>query len=70
MSGYDEATLRLAEIHGFETQWHDFIGRHRQVSLDTLRLLLRAEGVDTAVPGRRAGRCARTRAARTAGRRG
>jgi 4-alpha-glucanotransferase len=46
MNGQDAATLRLAEMHGFETQWHDFMGRHRQVGLDTLRLLLRAGGVD------------------------
>lgn len=48
MSGHDAATVALAEIHGFETQWHDYQGQHRQVSLDTLRLLLRAGGVDPA----------------------
>ncbi|WP_137127205.1 4-alpha-glucanotransferase [Roseomonas sp. HF4] len=50
MTAHDDAILRLAEIHGFETQWHDFMGRHRQVGLDTLRSLLRAEGVEISDP--------------------
>lgn len=50
MTGHDDAILRLADIHGFETQWHDFMGRHRQVGIDTLRSLLRAEGVDVGDP--------------------
>jgi len=50
MTGHDEAILRLAGIHGFETQWHDFMGRHRQVGIDTLRRLLRAEGLDVSDP--------------------
>jgi 4-alpha-glucanotransferase len=46
MNDTDDATLRLAEIHGFETRWQDYLGRHRQVGLETLRLLLRADGID------------------------
>ncbi|WP_137181108.1 4-alpha-glucanotransferase [Roseomonas sp. AR75] len=50
MSGADDALLRLATLHGFEPQWQDFRGRHHHVGLDTLRLLLRAQGVDAHDP--------------------
>jgi len=46
----DEALLRLASRHGIETAWHDVMGRHRQVGLDTLRAMLRAVGVDPSDP--------------------
>lgn len=46
----DEALLRLASLHGIETAWHDAMGRHRQVGLDTLRAMLRAIGSDPTDP--------------------
>ena len=50
MTDPDAALRRLAILSGFETEWHDYKGRHRHVSLDTLRALLRAAGVDATDP--------------------
>lgn len=50
MTTPDEALLRLAGLHGLDTEWHDYMGRHRQVGLGSLRALLRAGGADPSDP--------------------
>ncbi|MFQ3622479.1 MAG: hypothetical protein SNJ73_02935, partial [Acetobacteraceae bacterium] len=46
----DEALLALARRHGIETEWWDYLGRHRQVGAETLRALLRGFGVEPSRP--------------------
>jgi 4-alpha-glucanotransferase len=50
MNGADAALLRLAALNGIDTEWHDYRGEHHHVGLDTVRTLLRAVGVDAALP--------------------
>jgi 4-alpha-glucanotransferase len=50
MTGADAVLLALAARHGIDTTWHDYRGEHRHVGLETIRVLLRAVGVDAASP--------------------